>query len=546
MRRVRLWPLAVIVGGTAAWIAAIWIFGEDIRQHRNMRTGAAVVVGLALLGLWFLIFSGVRAKVRLAVLGGLVAALGLGAALFRVEGVSGDLIPILAPRFRARPGSASRPAVRTEAERPAPVASSAPPADAPPTPAPGKALPPAAVAVPAKAARAPEPPARGDYPQFLGPNRDGVLAGPRLSTDWASRPPRLLWRQPIGAAWSAFAVQGDKAVTQEQNGEDEEVVAYEADTGRVLWRHAEKARYETVIAGIGPRATPTIHDGRVFAMGATGILTALRLGTGELLWSRRVLDENGGQNPSWGTSGSPLVEGDVVVVSAGGPEGRSLVAYGAATGERAWSAGQDKQSYSSPALITLLGRRQLVVFNQGSVAGHDPATGELLWRHPFPADQPNVAQPLPLAGDQLLLSAGYGVGSKLLRIAAEPDGSGKASLVWETPRLKSKFANLVSHDGYVYGLDDGVLVCLDPGNGQRKWRDGRYGHGQTILVAGLLLVQAEDGEVVLVDPRPDGLRELTRFTAFDGKTWNPPALAGGRLYLRNDREAAVFELPLEN
>jgi outer membrane protein assembly factor BamB len=535
-----------------AWIVAIWTVGESIRQDRNMRTGAAVVVGLALLSLWFLFFSGVRAKVRLAVLGGLVGAVALGAALFRVEGVSGDLIPILAPRFRARPGSAARPVAQTESPRPATAASATPApaaADAPPVPAPTAASPPPSVAAPAstRVSRAEAPPStRGDYPQFLGPNRDGVLAGPRLSRDWASRPPRLLWRQPVGAAWSAFAVQGSKAVTQEQNAEDEEVVAYDTDTGRVLWRHAEKARYETVIAGIGPRATPTIHDGRVFAMGAMGTLTALRLDTGERLWSHKVLDENGGNNPSWGTSGSPLVEGDVVVVSAGGPDGRSLVAYRAATGERAWSAGHDKQSYSSPALITLLGRRQLVVFNQGSVAGHDPATGELLWRHPFPADQPNVAQPLPLAGDQLLLSAGYGVGSKLLRIAAEPDGSMKASLVWETPRLKSKFANLVSHDGYVYGLDDGVLVCLDPGNGQRKWRDGRYGHGQTILVAGLLLVQAEDGEIVLVDPRPDGLKELTRFTAFDGKTWNPPALAGGRLYVRNDREAAVFELPLEN
>jgi len=542
-RQVRLWPAVVIVAGTAAWIAAIWLFGEAIRQHRNMRTGAAVFVGLVLLALWFLLFSRLAARIRLVGLAAIVVVIAAGAALFRVEGVSGDLIPILAPRYRARPG-ASVAVARPEAARPAPTPSPSTEGPPPPSEVARKA---AAPMVPAAApALEPSRPAPRDYPQFLGPSRDGVLDGPRLARDWSARPPRQLWRQPIGAAWSAFAVQGRTAVTQEQNGDDEEVVAYDAATGRVLWRHAEKARYETVIAGIGPRATPTIREGRVFAMGATGILTALRLDTGERLWSRRVLDENGGQNPSWGTSGSPLVDGDLVVVSAGGREGRSLVAYKAATGEVAWAAGHDKQSYSSPTLLTLSGRRQLVVFNQGSVAAHDPATGALLWEHPFPADQPNVAQPLPLPGDQVLLSAGYGVGSKLYRIEPDPGGAMSARLVWETPRLKSKFANLVSHEGYVYGLDDGVLVCLDPADGQRKWRSGRYGHGQAILVAGLLLVQAEDGEVVLVEPRPDALRELTRFTAFDGKTWNPPAVAGSRLYVRTDREAAAFELPTED
>jgi outer membrane protein assembly factor BamB len=237
------------------------------------------------------------------------------------------------------------------------------------------------------------------------------------------------------------------------------------------------------------------------------------------------------------------VDGRVVVI-AGGSGGRRLVAYDAATGERAWSAGEGSASYSSPALATLAGRRQLVVLNAASVSGHDPATGAVLWEQPFPRGQPNVAQPLALGPERLLVSVGYGVGSKAYRVAAA-GGALQASLEWESPRLKSKFANLVLHEGFVYGLDDGVLTCLDPANGERRWKAGRHGHGQLLLVVGLLLVQTEEGELVLVEPSPEAYRELARFPVLDGKTWNPPALAGSTLLVRNDREAAAYELPVE-
>jgi outer membrane protein assembly factor BamB len=541
----------LVVAGGLAWLGYIWLVFPGIRQDRILRSIVGVLLCGILLLVWFLLASGLRWKTRLAGFGLTVLAVGLAASLFKIEGVSGDLMPILAYRWSARPGSTSL--APTAAASPL----SPPIGEAPSAPvAAGSGGTPAADPVTgATAARGSEaPPPSGapatanpsaDYPQFLGPTRDGVLPGPRLARDWAARPPRLLWRQPIGAGWSAFAVAGDSAVTQEQHGEDEQVVAYDARTGRVLWRHSDRARYDTVIAGVGPRATPAIRNGRVYAMGATGILNALRLDTGARLWSRRVLEENGSSNPDWGTSGSPLVDGDRVVVSAGGKEGRSLVAYSTETGEPLWAAGHDRQSFSSPIIATLAGRRQVLVFNGPSVAGHDAATGALLWEQPWPAEQPNVAQPLPLEGGRVLFSAGYGVGSKLYSIGGTPDGSLFATLVWESPRLKSKFANLFVHQGFVYGFDDGVFSCLDPKDGQRKWRAGRYGHGQAILVGGLFLIQTEEGEVVLVEPRPDRLEELTRFTVFDSKTWNPPALAGNRLYLRTDREAAAFEMPVE-
>ena len=196
-------------------------------------------------------------------------------------------------------------------------------------------------------------------------------------------------------------------------------------------------------------------------------------------------------------------------------------------------------------VATLAGVRQIVIFNHASVAGHDPVDGRLLWTHEWPRQQPNVAQPVPLDGDRLILSAGYGVGAKLFKIGSGADGSLDASVVWESIRLKAKFANFVVHDGFIYGLDDGILVCLDAATGEIQWKRGRYGHGQMILVEDLLLVQTEHGEMVLVEPSPEELRELGRLRLFDGKLWNSPALVGQYLLVRSDREAALFELPMK-
>jgi outer membrane protein assembly factor BamB len=542
--RWRLWPAGVILAAGLLWLAYIWLASAGIRQDRNIQSIVAGGVSGILLLLWFLLASGFRRETRLLGLALTGLAVALSVILFRIEGVSGDLVPIIAYRWSARPGSASlAPPI---GESPAGARAGLPERTTSTDSVASGSAAAHDASTPARPIESPKAmPGSGDYPQFLGPTRDAVLPGPRLARDWSVRPPRLLWRQPIGAGWSAFAVAGGIAVTQEQHGDDEQVVAYETASGRRLWLHSDRARYDTVVAGVGPRATPTIRDGRVFTMGATGILNALRLENGERLWSRHVLEDNGSSNLSWGTSGSPLLDGDRVVVSAGGREGHSLAAYRADTGEPLWSTGHDQQSYSSATIATIAGRRQILILNGGSVAGHDASTGALLWEQPWPAEQPNVAQPLLLPGDRVLFSAGYGVGSKLYAIGASPDGTLSATLVWETPRLKAKFTNVFLHDGFVYGLDDGVFSCLDPKDGQRRWRGGRYGHGQAILVGGLFLIQTEEGELVLVDPSPQGLKELTRFTVFEGKTWNPPALAGNRLYVRTDREAAAFELPVE-
>jgi outer membrane protein assembly factor BamB len=547
MPRARLWPAYVVLLLAGLWLARLWLVGDAIRQQRMLGTIATGVLVLIALLVWLAFFSRLPRRTRLRGVALAFGVLALAPVFFRIRGVTGDLRPIVEPRFGRPAGLPELTLPPTlEAE---PVATPQPSAPAPPavpavradaaalTPAADRAAPAAAVTP----ASAPELPA---FPQFLGPSRDATLGGPRLARDWSRQPPKPLWRQALGAGWSGFATSGGIAVTQEQRGGEERVVAYELRSGKPLWSHADTARYETVIAGIGPRATPTIAGARVYAMGATGLLNALDLASGRKLWSRDVPKETRASLPDWGRSCSPLVLDGRVIVIAGGPDGHRLVAYDAESGTLVWAAGDGGASYSSPTLVTLAGRPQLVAFNTASVSGHDPATGAVLWEHAFPNQQPNVALPVRLDAERLLVSAGYGVGSKAYRVSAA-DGTLRVTLEWESPRLKSKFANLIVHEGYVYGLDDGVLTCLDPASGERRWKSGRHGHGQLLLVAGLLLVQTEEGELVLVDPSPEAYRELGRFAALDGKTWNPPALAGSLLLVRNDREAAAYELPVE-
>lgn len=543
---------AALLALAACGLLYVWLATDQITQAKVLLSFAvALLTALLLLG-WLAFFSGLPGRLR----AGAVAAAVLGVAaflgLFRIRGVTGDFVPVVEPRWIAK-----------EAPRPP---SLPPPAPAPPAPPEGPVTGaseagPGAEAASRAAAAAGEPraaasegaepvaPAGGpaplhDYPQFLGPNRDGSLDGVRLARDWSARPPRLLWRQPIGLGWSAFSVAGRRAVTQEQRGPDELVTAYDVLTGRPLWAHADRVRFDSVVAGDGPRAAPTLDEGRVFTVGSTGLLNALDLASGRRLWSHDIVRETGSEVPDFGKVTSPLVVGELVIVSAGGDAGRSLLAYRKDTGELAWAAGDDRSGYGSPALLTLLGRPQVVVFNQGTVAAHDPGTGSLLWQHPWPRTQPNVAQPLAVSAERVLFSAGYGVGAKLFEVAAAGDGYA-ARLLWETPRLKAKFVNMVLLDGHVYGLDDGVLACLDVSTGERRWKAGRYGHGQMVLVGRTLLIATEDGELALVEPSPDGLRELARFPALSAKTWNPPALASPYLLVRNDKEAACFELPLE-
>lgn len=388
-----------------------------------------------------------------------------------------------------------------------------------------------------------------DYPGFRGLDRSGIVREHKLSSDWVHAQPKLLWRREVGLGWSSFSVVGDFCLTQEQHGPYETVVCYELRTGREVWVHRDRTLFENPTGGNGPRATPTIDGGRVYTLGATGVLNCLDGSTGEAIWSKDILGDNEAENVYYGLSGSPLVTERLVVVAPGG-RGHSVVAYDKQTGEKVWAAGDDPASYASPQLATLAGRRQVLNFNAEGLAAHDLESGEILWRYPWvanPTERNNVCQPVPLppagAGqaDRVFISSGYGKGCALLAVT-EADEEFAVETLWSNRNLKAKFTSVVVRNGFVFGLDERILACVDLETGRRRWKGGRYSYGQVMLVDDVLVVQAETGEVAFVEASPEGFRELARFDALDGRTWNHPVLAGSLLLVRNDQEAACYEL----
>jgi outer membrane protein assembly factor BamB len=384
-----------------------------------------------------------------------------------------------------------------------------------------------------------------DFPQFLGPQRTGVLRRAYLGPDWDQKPPRLVWRRSVGEGWGAFAVCGNFAVTQEQLEAGEAVVCYRLSDGLVAWVHSDDANFGSSLGGPGPRATPTIAGGRVYTVGATGLLNCLDGATGERIWQVDILADNGAENISHGVCGSPLVVDDLVIVSPTGQDGPCLAAYDRNSGKRVWRAGTDQASYGSPMVANLAGVRQVLLFTSTGLTAHNVRTGRFLWRFPWiNSQQVNCSQPIVHAGkpDRVFVSCGYGKGCALVRVRRSASGIWSVEEMWHKPLMKTKFTTPVIHNSFVYGLDDGVLECLDVRTGRRHWKGKRYKHGQVLLAGDRLIVQAEDGYVALVAASPDQPRELGRINALTGKTWNNPVLAGRYLLVRNAREAACYEL----
>ena len=377
------------------------------------------------------------------------------------------------------------------------------------------------------------------WPGFRGPERDGIIPGVRIETDWSAAPPVELWRRPIGPGWSSFAVRGNLLYTQEQRGDDEVVACYNATTGELVWRHRDATRFWESNAGAGPRGTPTLSDGRVYTFGATGILNALDARTGAVVWSRNAAADTGATLPDWGFASSPLVVDDVVIVAASG----ALVAYDLATGDPRWFGPAGGEGYSSPHLLTIDGVDQILQLSGAGATGVAPADGALLWEHPWPGFP--IVQPALTADGDVLIAASAASGTRRIAVAQGP-GGWTAEERWTSLGLKPYFNDFVVHDGHAFGFDGRILACIDVEDGQRKWKGGRYGSGQLVLLAdqNLLLVLSERGELALVKAAPDQFTELARFPAIEGKTWNHPVLVGDVLLVRNDQEMVAFRLSL--
>jgi outer membrane protein assembly factor BamB len=440
----------------------------------------------------------------------------------------------------AAPSSAPLPPTRSTPEVSAPV--KAPPPAAATTGRGRTTGPPSPASTSESVSTTTAPPIRtrpAEWPGFRGATRDDVVRGVQIQTDWGTARPTELWRKPIGPGWSSFAVDGNLIYTQEQRGDDEIVSCYNLTTGAPVWRHRDRARFWESNAGPGPRATPTLANGRVYTLGATGIINALDGRTGAVIWSRNAAADSGAKLPEWGFAGSPLVVEDQVVVATGG----RLVAYDLAAGKPRWTQKSGGSGYSSPQLATIDGVPQILLVNTAGVISVSPSDGSLLWKHEWSGD--GIVQPVVLDGD-VLIGSGSGMDQVgLRRIGLQKGAAGwTATERWTSSGLKPYFNGFIVHKAHAYGFDGGILSCIDLQDGQRKWKGGRYGHGQLVLLPeqDLLLVVTEEGELALVSATPDRFNEIARVPAIEGKTWNHPVLVRDVLLVRNAEEMAAFRL----
>jgi outer membrane protein assembly factor BamB len=495
------------------------------------------------LAAWAIAASRLTGKTRwLALVASLLVIGWLPVALIRTEGVKGGGF-VMHPRWTPTPEDLLL------AQGPEPL-KPLPPASAPEAPkekavAPEKPV--AAEAAPVEkvdrkieAAASPIEAGPAEWPGFRGPNRDSVVRNVRIDTNWAASPPVQMWRRPVGPGWSSFAVRGDLLYTQEQRGNEEIVACYRVSTGEPVWRHADPVRFYESNGGAGPRSTPTIDKDRVYSMGATGILNALDARTGKKLWSHDTSKETSREVPFWGISSSPLVVDDIVIVSVGG----TLAGYDVATGKQRWTGPGHGGSYSSPHLVTIDGVAQVVILSSPGAVSVNPADGKLLWDYKYEGGaiiQPAVTED----GDILInaMSAMGGVGTKRLTIKHDASGWTPEER-WTTNGLKPYFNDYVIHKGHAYGFDNNILACIDLADGKRKWKGGRYGNGQMILLADqdVLIITSEEGELALVSATTDQYKELAKIPLFDAKTWNHPVVVGNVLLVRNGEEMAAFKL----
>jgi outer membrane protein assembly factor BamB len=376
-----------------------------------------------------------------------------------------------------------------------------------------------------------------EWQGYRGKNRNSIVHGVRINTNWQISPPIELWRRQVGPGCSSFAVLGQYIYTQEQRGENEIVSCYNLHTGKPVWLHSYKARFWDSHAGAGPRSTPYLEGNRVYAIGATGIIHALDAYTGELIWARNAAADTKVDIPGWGYTSSPIVVDSVVIVAISS----QALAYHVNNGQLLWTGNANGESYSSPQLVVIDGVKQVLLPNKKGLYSYSPSDGKTLWK--IEQEGVRIIQAAEIANGEMLIDIGDLNGLRLVSVKNK-SGHYVIEEKWTTNKLKPNHNDIIVHNGHAFGMDMPGLECIELKNGERKWKGKKYG-GQLLLLSdqNLLLILSEKGELVLVEAYPEQFKELAKFKAIEGKTWNHPALVGDILLVRNSREMAAFRLP---
>ena len=378
-----------------------------------------------------------------------------------------------------------------------------------------------------------------EWAQWRGPNRDGISSETGFLKNWPQEGPKVLWQIPLGDGYSGISIVQGKIYTMFAEGDDEFVICLDASDSEEIWRFRSGAKF-TEQRGDGPRSMPTVHGDSVFALAAEGKLYALDAHDGAKLWSHNFVEEFGSNIPTWGFSSSPLIEGNLLIVEAGGKDEKAIVAFDKTSGDVVWTNHTDEVGYSSPIPIDFGGARQIVFLTSKTLLSLAPENGHIYWKYPWP-EGINIATPIFIPDDKIFISASYDKGAVLVRMIAEEDGIGIEE-VWKSRVMKNHFNSSVLQGDYLYGFDNAILTCIEANTGEEQWRHRGFGKGSLLLADGHLIILGEGGKLALAEASPNEYREKARFQLFDDKCWTVPTLAGGKLYLRTQKEMVCLDL----
>ena len=397
--------------------------------------------------------------------------------------------------------------------------------------------------------------AAGDWPQILGPHRNGVADAEQIADTWPTGGPKTLWQREVGTGFAGVSISKGTAILYHRIGEQEIVVALEARTGNEIWKSAFRANYSpSYTEDDGPRAAPVIAEDRVYVYNASGYLRCLEFTTGKVVWKRDTYEEFNSKKefhgePSQGYFGfasSPILEGNKVILNVGGDtQDSGIVAFAAETGETAWKATNERASYSSPVAVTVEGVRHLIFVTRLNVVSLNPENGKLRFRFPFGRVGPTVNAANPVVFDgQLFVTASYGIGAALAKI--KPDN---AEVLWrDRDVMASQYATCVEHEGRLYGVEgrqDGPpadLRCFDTKTRKVLWTQPSFGYATLIRAGEKLLILTTDGTLVLAAANPHKYEELARQQVSETTVRALPALAEGLLYVRDSKLLKCLDL----
>ncbi len=381
-----------------------------------------------------------------------------------------------------------------------------------------------------------------EWHQWRGPNRDGVSHETGLLTNWPEGGPKEVWRTSLGDGYSSVSISGGRAYTMYAEGEDEVVVCFDAKTGEEKWRYLDDYRFKNRQGGDGPRSTPTVDGDMVYVFSAYGRLVAINALTGNELWDYDFTKAFESPIPQHGFSASPVVEGNLLLMEAGGKGNRAIIAFNKENGDIVWNTQDDPPAYSSPITVTIHNVRQAIFFTAEGLVSVSPRDGEVYWRYAWRTSYDvNAATPVFIPPDKVFISSGYDTGAALVQIE-ENDGKFSVSEMWRSRVMKNHFASSILHEGYLYGFDDGTLKCIEANTGEEQWRKRGFRKGSLIYADGHLIVLGESGNLALVKASHTEYIEVAQTQIFDGRCWTAPSVSGGKLYLRNNEELVCLDL----